>query len=157
MKAGRWESLDSADGQQIADCVPRQTTPADLERVSVKTRAPPIRDFFEVEIERRREETLVNRQTPYPTGGIGQGFRDIAEPYLDTGVSPLLAHPAPIAGKRLPLEKPVLRRNRLGVRSEYEGADDHQRREAGSHEKSEFPTLEDQLWAEQIHSVYRGP
>src|SRR5439155_20464337 len=129
----------------------------DLERFTVRTRYPPNRDLFEVEIERHREETLVNRQTTYPPGGIGQGFRDIAEPYVDTGVSPLLAHPAPVAGKRLPLEKLVLRRNRLGVRSEYEGADDHQRREAGSHEKSEFPTLEDQLWAEQIHSVYRGP
>src|SRR5438132_1084112 len=73
----RRQSFDGADRQQIADRVPRQAAPADLVPVNVKARSRPIRDFFEVEMERNPEQALVNRQLPYATGGIGQRFRDI--------------------------------------------------------------------------------
>src|SRR5207302_9841607 len=67
----RRQSLDGADRQQVADRVPRQAAPADLVPVDVKARPRPIRDFFEVELERCRQQTLVNRQLPYPADRIG--------------------------------------------------------------------------------------
>jgi hypothetical protein len=148
MEAGAGQRLDRGDREEVADRVLRQAVSADLVPVGVKTRARPPRELLEVEMERRPEQALVDRQLPYAADGIGQHFCDVIGPKLDAGVLPPRAHPGPIGGKPLPLERPFLCRNRFAGGCECDAADDRQRSEAGSHEKSELATPEDLLLTE---------
>ena len=70
VKTGRRQSLDGADRQQIADRVPRQAASADLVPINVKARPWPSRDFFEVKLQRCRNQALVDRQLPYAAGRV---------------------------------------------------------------------------------------
>src|ERR1700730_543141 len=48
--------------------------------IDVKARPWPLRDFFEVKIERCPEQALVDRQLPHAACGIGQDLCDIVDP-----------------------------------------------------------------------------
>src|SRR5216683_5272203 len=94
MEAGAGQRLDRGDREEVADRVLRQAVSADLVPVGVKTRARPPRELLEMEMERRPEQALVDRQLPYAADGIGQHFCDVIGPKLDAGVLPPRAHPA---------------------------------------------------------------
>ena len=109
----------------------------------------------EIETERRRQQTLVDRQLAYAAGGIRQRFCDVIDSELNAGVEQSCADPAPISSRPLPLENPFLCSNRVTGQSEYGTADNYQRREADSHENQNALHRKTCFW-QRIGAGVRG-
>src|SRR6516164_6102506 len=86
-------------------------------------------ELFEVEIEGHREQALVDRGLLYAADRVGKHVRGVVGVEVDAGIFQGLAHPAPVAGQRLLLEKTVFGRNGFAGGSQQDGNEKQHSRE----------------------------